>query len=667
MRWCSVIVALVVVGSTQAVHAQAPKERDPVQQAIIAGARFLKAQYAPGARNNPGGGPVMPGGPIAMPRVVGAVFNETGPACLAGLALLESGVAANDASVVNIAFHVRQVGMSLTGTYQVSLAIMFLDRLGSKGDVPMIQLLTLRLLTGQCADGTWGYQCEGLDLSDVEMRRLQAALVQETKLTTPSNPKTPMPKVAPKPREDIDLEPPKTPKKEPEAKEPPKKEELKGLHPELDQYLRLVNNARPRAGSGDHSNTQFATVGLWVGRRHFVEVNDALKRIDKHYRDCQAGDGGWGYTGAGGTSPSMTCAGLMGAAMGFGAKNVGGQGGDPGQDRVIENGLKSLGNVLAAAGADGERDRGGRFRFRQNDLSTNYYFLWSLERVGMTYGLTTIGKVDWYQWGSELLLTSQAADGSWERGAQHGATPVVNTSFALLFLGRANLAQDLSASLRGKVKDPGTSRLIGGGDLTKLIGVPSGSVAGSGGTTRPKPMDPDRPAPKVDAPMTVPPAGNDFDSKVTRLVRELVNADGDARDELLRTYRDAKGGEYTETLAQAVGRLSGDGQAKTRDALANRLTRMSSATLVEFLRDRNREIRRAAALACGAKDATRLPEFADALIRTLADDEPLVVQAARASLKTLSKQDHGPEAGASASDRGKAIMAWRKWWDTQRK
>ena len=36
-------------------------------------------------------------------------------------------------------------------------------------------------------------------------------------------------------------------------------------------------------------------------------------------------------------------------------------------------------------------------------------------------------------------------------------------------------------------------------------------------------------------------------------------------------------------------------------------------------------------------------------------------QAARAALKALSGEDHGPEPGAGAADRAAAITAWRNW------
>src|SRR5262249_40686681 len=96
-----------------------------------------------------------------------------------------------------------------------------------------------------------------------------------------------------------------------------------------------------------------------------------------------------------------------------------------------------------------------------------------------------------------------------------------------------------------------------------------------------------------------------------------------------------------------------------RDALADRLTRMTANTLREKLRDEDVEVRRAAALACAMKDdRAQVP----ALIELLEDREPLVVRAARAALKSLTEQDFGPEADATRAERTKAVAAWKAWW-----
>ena len=68
-----------------------------------------------------------------------------------------------------------------------------------------------------------------------------------------------------------------------------------------------INRRGPGAAQGgrdghgdDNSNTQFATLALWVARRHGLPVDHALARIDSRFRHSQGADGGWGYRYAAG-------------------------------------------------------------------------------------------------------------------------------------------------------------------------------------------------------------------------------------------------------------------------------------------------------------------------------------------------------------------------------
>ena len=639
------VLLLILAGSLRAEPD--PKLTEDVKRAIQKGQKYLKEVQPVGDAN-----PEL--------SFVGGV--GCGPACLQGLALIESGLPTNDKVLVNLVQAARHAALRSYSTYEIALLIMFFDRYGAKEDEPFIQFLTLRLKCGQTNEGAWSYQSHGLMLDPVQERALYGEFTKGNRLVTPATPKKPKPE--PKPRTDIEVDPP-APKKE---APPPKKDEKPGggLHPLIREIQKGARGQPPGPGTliplgdGDHSNTQFATVGLWCGRRHHVDVSDALARLDKHYRNCQQRDGGWGYTSApAGSSPAMTCAGLMGLAMAFGGKSEGGPDKEVkvdadaiAKDRVVSDGLKALGDFLAAAVAqeDGRRGR----EFAHTELSRNLYFMWSLERVGMVYGLKTIGKVDWYDWGSRLLVDSQDANGSWASDGFHSGSSENSTAFALLFLSRANLAEDLASSLKGKVKDPGTSSLKSGKDLNEMLGK---ADKGSAGTKQ----DPGITVPKADPPVI------DLAKAAKKLAAALVAASGPERVELLRQYRDTKGSEYTDALALAIGQLKGDAQAEAREALASRLTRMNANTLNEMMRDRDKELRRAAALATAAKGPAKLAEFADSLIRLIADDDTLVVQAARTSLKALSGKDLGPEVGSSAADRTKALQAWQQWWKAEPK
>jgi HEAT repeats len=661
------IAAACALLSLVAGGVRAEPDNERIKAAIKGGQAYLRAVYRPGG---PGPGGLGPGGAVPGVALMGPINgNGTGPAALAGLAMLESGVPASDEAVSNIIKACREACLSTSSTYEISLLIMLFDRLGAKADRPFIQFLTLKLLTGQVQDGSWSYQCQGLALDPVRERQLRLDLLAGAKLTSGDGARTGTGKEKPKPREDLDDGPKskKEPKKEPpkETTEEPTEDRNDGkprLHPALEKLVpqAVGGGTGFNGGSGDHSNTQFATVGLWCGRRHGVDVSKALAHLDKHYRDCQGADGGWAYMVSAGSSPAMTCAGLMGLAIGFGAKNLK-EGADReprlenpealDKDRRVVDGLKYVGDFIKAAG-----DMRGKSanEFLPNDLSNNLYFMWSLERVGMVYGLKTIGNVDWFDWGSHILVRTQQRDGSWRSDGFHSGSTDNATAFALLFLSRANLAADLTDRLRGKVSDPGTSRLVRDknlDDLLKKAASPSSaSLKGDSATKRPRTDTPAKDA-AVD----------------TKLGEALVSAAPGERDTLIAKYRDApRGSEYTDALAYAAMKLSGDGQEKVREALVQRLTRWTPNTLIEYMKDPNRELRRAAAVAAGAKGKDRLREVADALIKLTADDESMVAQAARTSLKALTDQDFGPDAGASPADRGKALIAWRKWWEGQR-
>jgi hypothetical protein len=653
------------------VRAEPDNER--IKAAIKGGQAYLRAVYRPGG---PGPGGLGPGGGVPGVAIMGPLSgNGTGSIALAGLAMLESGVPPSDEAVSNIIKACREGCLSTNSTYEISLLIMLFDRLGAKADRPFIQFLTLKLLTGQVRDGSWSYQCQGLALDPVRERQLRLDLLAGAKLTSGDGARTGTGKEKPKPREDLNdgSKPKKEPKKDPpkETTDEPTEDRNDGkprLHPALEKLVpQAVGGGTGFNGdSGDHSNTQFATVGLWCGRRHGVDVSKALAQLDKHYRDCQGSDGGWAYMVSAGSSPAMTCAGLMGLAIGFGAKNLK-EGADReprlenpealDKDRRVVDGLKYVGDFIKAAG-----DLRGKSasEFLPNDLSNNLYFMWSLERVGMVYGLKTIGNVDWFDWGSNILVRTQQRDGSWRSDGFHSGSTDNATAFALLFLSRANLAADLTTSLRGKMNDPGTSRLVRDknlDDLLKKAASPSSaSLKGDSTGKRPRTDTPAKDA-AID----------------TKLGEALVSASAGELDALVTKYKDTKGGEYTDALAYAATKLTGDGQTKVRDALIHRLTRMKAATLKDYMGDPNRELRRAAALAAGTKGTAegenrkeRLREVADTLINLTADKDSEVAQAARTSLKALTDQDFGPESGASPADRGKALLAWRQWWEGQR-
>jgi hypothetical protein len=581
--------------------------------------------------------------------------TNVGATALAAWALLESGVKPTDPAVQRAAEFLRQQVPTLGHTYSLSGCIWFFDRMGDKADEPLIELMTVKLLAGQNAAGGWTYECP--KIAPEEARRL----INVIKLPAAGKKDAPPGKGGGDAKgKDAPMPPPAQGLEELLKKLAGQGAPAPGERVVPPPPANVMNPQGPRA-SGDNSNTQFATLALWVARRHSLMVDDALDRVDQRFRQMQLANGSWPYSdyAIANSTPSMTCAGLIGLAVTHGAavdaakaKGKPAKVKDPNKDPNISAGFMYLGAWLQ------EFDQG-----RTPELTPDrfFYFLWSLERVGEVYCLKTIGKVDWYAWGSNLLLNSQQPDGGWGTGIGVNSR-AVDTSFALLFLSRANVAKDLSVVLKGRVSDPGTRTLKARGAPADNVKEKAEKVADASDKNTAKTQSPELfdPKEKLSTKKTDP-ANEDFRS-AQRMTDELVATPDEQQAELLSKYKEGKGPAYTQALAGAIPRLKGENKSKARDALAERFTRMTAATLREELKDDDPEIRRAGALACAMKDDKgHIPD----LIPLLEDKEPLVGRAAHAALKSLSSQDFGPAKDASPNQQKEAIAAWKGWWARQ--
>jgi len=341
-------------------------------------------------------------------------------------------------------------------------------------------------------------------------------------------------------------------------------------------------------------------------------------------------------------------------------------------------------NLAGILGGNANRGNAGpnalfpRGRFNDRDM----YFLSSLERVGVIYGLDKIGRTDWYQFGAEQILRAQNRDGSW---GDNGYGPVVNTSFALLFLARSNLVRDLTAKVQ---KDPFNVELRSGAQAAGPAAEPKEPKEPIA-KAEPMPVKPEpKPEPKA-VPSPVPnkavvkpvspmpaevvepvkpqpkPKALPLDEASGKLADALLKVPTASWSKALQQVRDGKGGDFTKALVLVVHRVDGDRKKEARTALEERLSRMSAATLRGMVKSEDVELRRAAILACAMReDRTHIPD----LIARLTDEEEAVVRAARAALKSLSGgQDFGPEAGSTKLDRAVAVEQWKSWWAKQKK
>jgi hypothetical protein len=568
--------------------------------------------------------------------------EQIGLTALAGLTLLECGVPVDDPGIQKAAAAVREASVHADQTYSISLAILFLDRLGEPVDVALIESLTVRLLGGQGAKGGWEYKCP--HISTDEQRRLTTLVKQRAQHGPDKN----------------------------VTKPEPGRRTVEDLPKEIRGQLENVRRhqaGHPALSTGmppDNSNTQFATIALWVARRYGLPVDGALREIEHRFRSSPNLDGGWSYVpmapgmdpammGSMGSTPAMTCAGLLGVGVAYGAWNDAAlrtdprgrdssrpgapptKAQDPSKDKVVVDAFRLLGrwvDAMAAPQADGKPPRvntaNGKF----------YYFLWSLERMAVAYNVDTVGKTDWYDWGTGVLLANQGRGGGWNNGEFRMA----DTCFALLVLKRANLAPDLSSALKSQMKDGLQASLRQGG--TSGAELVKGRKPFFGG-----PVAEDRTKPD-----------NSADAEAAKLAKQLPTAEGEAQDQLLKQLREGKGAAYTDALAAAIPRLDGEARKKAREALADRLSHMTSETLGVKLSDDDPEVRRAAAIAVAMKEDKT---HAYRLIELLSDDEVTVARAAYAALKSLSGEDFGPTKDATRSERAQAILAWKAWWAKQ--
>lgn len=366
----------------------------PIQPAIARGVEYLvRTQTRHGTWDSWGGG-----------------GHQLGETALAGLSLLSAGQPKDSPAVARATEAVRRLISASNATYEVSIAIMFLDGLKNPQDAVIIRSLGDRLSTGQCENGSWTYVLPGTGGSSVI------------------------------------------------------------------------------GAGGDNSNTQFASLASWISRRHGMQNDNSLQKVDHYFRNNFLGNqsqGGWGYGPVGMATPAMTCAGLVALATHRGAtqQRIGRHTaeGSPtsrgrqselsklerpaADDPIVRAALAGIGQSLVDAN-----------RNQNADINADLYFCWSLERVGMIYGLRKIGGIDWYEWGSHRLLyrKMQAADGHWEGRGKWPYSGSVGTSFAILFLSRTNVAEDLTAQIGA-----GGGRGMGSGSRTPP-GADAPSTGGDG-------------------------------------------------------------------------------------------------------------------------------------------------------------------------------------------
>ena len=210
--------------------------------------------------------------------------------------------------------------------------------------------------------------------------------------------------------------------------------EMKALiHKDADFLINSVN-VRPEApgsnnglwdyqGKGlrvDHSVSQYGVLGLWAAQQTgAVDVGTPRwKLFEGAWRHDQCEDGGWDYEGGGGSTASMTAAGV--ATLFITADYL-----------HAEDGVACTGTLI-----NPWIDKGLAWMDQHYDsIGTSTYAMYGIERIGAASGYKFFGAHDWFTNLSERLVRSQEDNGSWSSDYP-GNSPLDATCFALLFMAR---------------------------------------------------------------------------------------------------------------------------------------------------------------------------------------------------------------------------------------
>ncbi len=198
---------------------------------------------------------------------------------------------------------------------------------------------------------------------------------------------------------------------------------------------------RSGTGSYDHSNSQYGVLGAWMAAEAGVRVpDDYWRMVEEHWLRDQQPDGGWAYQASGGSTGSMTAAGLATLFVTLDKAHAHDEGSfngtySPlcGEHRKAETLLGAINRGLEWFGQnytpESNPGAGGQW---------HYYYLYGVERIGRASGRKYFRDRDWFQEAAAMLIENQQPDGSWFGG---GERELHDTCFALMVLchGRAPL------------------------------------------------------------------------------------------------------------------------------------------------------------------------------------------------------------------------------------
>ena len=383
--------------------------------------------------------------------------HDVGITSLCAMALIENGMPVSD-PIIDKAHRFVQTEMeSVKGTYDIALAILFLSRVGDRDNRSKIRDLAARLIAGQNEEGGWGYTCPlvsagilsnpetkgklqagvgdnsctqfavlglwvssrwGVDISDtmslvgnrfIETQRDDGGwpyrCEEWTKLVAEASSEIR------KPGDDTETGGPEGDPKKKKKKDKDKPAPAGAAVPGAPLPGAPLPGAPADAGAADTkyepSSPSMTFAGLFcltVARATVIREEQSKARV----------------TPKPGAAPTAAASGAGETLM---------------SDPSFADGLKRAGEFAASVSGGGNR-----------------YFMWSVERMGVVLGMEKFGETEWFTKGSAGLIATQEMDGSWKNPSEAQGS-LADTSFAILFLRKANLGSDISRLLSGEPEE----------------------------------------------------------------------------------------------------------------------------------------------------------------------------------------------------------------------
>lgn len=316
--------------------------------------------------------------------------HDVGITALCTLALFENGVPVSDPVIDNGLRYVRKNLDELTQTYDLTLAVLLMSRIGEREDRSRIRDLAARLICGQLTSGGWTYSCP--KVSSLVLRNRDVRPKPKTGPGDNSCTQFAVLGLWVASRNGIDVDEP-----------------LRYVARRFTEYQNPDGGwsyrlpGREAAGPPE-DGVRTATTEPSKDSMTFAGLFCLTVARASVLRKAQSGD----ESRKSGQLPQGEAATLM-------------------SDPVFSHGLERAGQFIQGGGAA-------------------RYYLWSVERLGVLLGLEEFGGVDWFRKGAAVLLRTQRPDGSWP-DAKGG---LADTAFAILFLRKANLGSDISRLLEGE-------------------------------------------------------------------------------------------------------------------------------------------------------------------------------------------------------------------------